>query len=103
MIILDSSPLIHLTKIGKLEYLIDLFDFLIISNAVYEEVIEGGIKAGYTDATLILNYLKDNKIKAITIENPDPLLKEYLHPGESRGPALRGSDGGSASTARTAQ
>lgn len=83
MIILDSSPLIHLTKIGKLEYLIDLFDFIIISNAVYEEVIEEGIKAGYTDAILILNYVKNNKIIEIKIENPDPLLKEYLHPGES--------------------
>ena len=83
MIILDSSPLIHLTKIGKLEYLIDLFDFIIISNAVYKEVIEEGIKAGYSDATLILNYLKNNKIKEIKIENLDPLLKEYLHPGES--------------------
>ena len=83
MIIFDSSPLIHLTKIGKLEYIIDLFDFIVISNAVYKEVIEEGIKAGYTDATLLLNYLQNNKIKVLTIENPDPLLKEYLHPGES--------------------
>jgi hypothetical protein len=83
MIILDASPLIHLTKIGKLEYIIELFDFIIISNAVYKEVIEEGIIAGYTDATLILNYLKKDKIKEITIENPDPLLNEYLHPGES--------------------
>jgi len=83
MIILDASPLIHLTKIGKLEYIIDLFDFIIISNAVYKEVVEGGIKAGYSDATLILNYLKNNKIKEIKIKNPNPLLEEYLHPGES--------------------
>lgn len=83
MIILDASPLIHLTKIGKLEYIINLFDFIIISHAVYKEVIEEGIKAGYTDAILILNYFKNNKIKEITIENPDPLLEEYLHPGES--------------------
>ncbi|GAH29310.1 unnamed protein product, partial [marine sediment metagenome] len=67
MIILDASPLIHLTKIGKLEYIINLFDFIIISHAVYKEVIEEGIKAGYTDAILILNYFKNNKIKEITI------------------------------------
>ena len=83
MIILDASPLIHLTKIGKLEYVIDLFDYIIISNAVYKEVIEEGIKEGFNDAILILNYLKKDKIKEITIENPDLLLNEYLHPGES--------------------
>ncbi len=83
MIILDASPLIHLTKLGKLDYIVGLFDFIIISHAVYKEVIEDGIKAGYTDATLILNYFKNNKIKEIMIENPDPLLEEYLHPGES--------------------
>lgn len=83
MIIFDASPLIHLTKIGKLDYIINLFDFIIIPDAVYKEVIEEGVNAGYTDATLILNYLKNNKIKRIKIENPDPLLEEYLHPGES--------------------
>lgn len=83
MIIFDASPLIHLTKIGKLEYIINLFDFIIISNAVYNEVIEEGIKAGYTDAILISNYFQKDKIKEIKIENPDPSLNEYLHPGES--------------------
>ena len=83
MIIFDASPLIHLTKIGKLEYIINIFDSIIISNAVYKEVIEDGIKAGYTDAILLLNYIKKGKIKEITIENPDLLLNEYLHPGES--------------------
>jgi len=91
MIILDASPLIHLTKIGKLEDIIGLFDYIIISNAVYKEVIEEGIKAGYTDATLILNYLKNNKIKKIKVANPDPLLKEYLHPGESESIQLANS------------
>ncbi len=55
MIILDSSPLIHLTKIGKIDYLINLFDFIIISKAVYKEVIIKGEKAGYSDARLLLN------------------------------------------------
>ena len=41
------------------------------------------VKNKYMDATLILNYFKNNKIKKIKIENPDPLLEEYLHPGES--------------------
>ncbi|MHA1292535.1 MAG: hypothetical protein ACTSQJ_07705 [Promethearchaeota archaeon] len=83
MIILDASPLIHLTKIGKLGHIIDLFDYILISTAVYKEVIEEGIKAGYTDAILISNYIKENKIKKIKIKHPDPLLNDYLHPGES--------------------
>jgi predicted nucleic acid-binding protein len=50
---------------------------------VHNEVIEKGIKAGYTDAISILNLVKKEKIKEMVLENPDSLLDEYLHPGES--------------------
>jgi len=82
MIILDSPPLIHLTKIGKINYIIDLFDAIIISPAVYNEVIRKGEKAGYSDAILLKNYFNNDKIKVLEVKTPDPILKEYLHPGE---------------------
>jgi predicted nucleic acid-binding protein len=82
MIILDSSPLIHLTKIGKINYIIDLFDGIIISRAVCNEVIKKGQIAGYSDAVLLKNYIKNNRIKVLEVKTPDPILQEYLHPGE---------------------
>lgn len=82
MIILDSSPLIHLTQIGKIEYLVNLFDYLIIPEAVYSETIEKGIHSGYTDAKLLLNHVKNGKIKKFDIKKVDNTLKNYLHPGE---------------------
>ncbi len=82
MIILDSSPLIHLTKIGKIEYLVNLFDYLIISEAVYTETIENGIQSGYSDAKLLFNLVEEEKIKKLKIKKTDNILKGYLHLGE---------------------
>lgn len=83
MIILDASPLIHLTKIGKIEFLLDLFGYALITEAVYQEVVEEGIEKGYSDAILILNYIKKKRIKRVELQNPDISLNNYLHPGES--------------------
>ncbi|MGV9198864.1 MAG: hypothetical protein ACOC4M_08490 [Promethearchaeia archaeon] len=82
MIILDSSPLIHLTKIGKIEYLVNLFDYLIISETVYSEAIEKGIQSGYSDAKLLFNLVEEGKIRKWKVEKIDNILKGYLHPGE---------------------
>ncbi len=82
MIIFNSSPLIHLTKIGKLEYYLNIIDFIIIPHEVYTEVIEEGIKAGFSDAILLQNYYINKKIKKKNITQEDPILKDYLHPGE---------------------
>jgi hypothetical protein len=82
MIIFNSSPLIHLTKIGKIEYILNIFDFIVIPSEVYSEVIEEGIKEGFSDATLLYNYVENKKIKKIEINKPDLILKDYLHPGE---------------------
>ncbi len=82
MIIFDSSPLIHLVKIGKMENVFGVFDLITIPSEVYSEVIEDGIKAGYSDAVLLKNYFENNKIKKVEISQEDPILKDYLHPGE---------------------
>lgn len=82
MIIFNSSPLIHLSKIGKMEFLFKIFDFIIIPEAVYSEVIEAGLNAGYSEAILLLNYYNSKKILKMKITTPDPILKGYLHPGE---------------------
>lgn len=82
MIIFDSSPLIHLTKIGKIRFILNLFDFIVIPDKVYFEVIEEGIKTGFSDAILLRNYFKNKKIKKMEVSLHDPILKDYLHAGE---------------------
>ena len=82
MIILDSSPLIHLTKFGKMDYILNTFDIISIPDAVFNEVVEEGIKNGYSDAILIKNYISADKIRMVSVKKHDPLLQNYLHPGE---------------------
>lgn len=82
MIILDASPLIHLTKIGKIGFLIELFDYIIISGAVYDEVIQNGLQMGYDDAKILMNYYKEEKIRIKSIVQEDSIISDYLHKGE---------------------
>ena len=53
MIISDSSPLIHLAKIGWLTLLNKLFKRVIIPKSVFEEVVIKGEEKGYFDAKII--------------------------------------------------
>ncbi len=82
MIIFDSSPLIHLTRIGKLDFLFHLYEEIVIPKAVYTEVIEVGIQNGESDAILIQNYHKKGKIRVIPVSTDDPIIKDVLHKGE---------------------
>jgi predicted nucleic acid-binding protein len=49
----NTSPLIWLAKIGKLNLLKDLFDAVLISEETYREAVEVGLKEGYSDALVI--------------------------------------------------
>lgn len=82
MIVFDSSPLIHLTRLGKLDYVFHLYEEIVISKAVYKEVIEVGIQKGESDAIIIQNYHKKGKIRVIPVHTEDPIIKDVLHQGE---------------------
>ncbi len=82
MIIFDSSPLIHLTKIGKIEFVLKQFGKIYIPDAVYEEVVEKGIKFGYSDAILIQNLENEKQISKIKTKKKDTTLVNFLHKGE---------------------
>ena len=82
MIISNSSPLIHLARVGKIDPLLRFHDKIIIPRAVFKEVIEDGIKAGYSDAIYLNNLISQGKIEVRDIQQQDPELQEYLHPGE---------------------
>ena len=87
MIIFDSSPLIHLTQIGKLKHIISIFKNLVIPQAVYEEVVEKGIKKNYSDAIIIQNHINNKEILIKKAVIP-PFLQNSLHPGEREALAL---------------
>jgi len=59
MLILDSTPLIYLAKIGIIENLKEIWPDIIIPSTVYKEVVEKGIIKGETDA-LIIKRLVEN-------------------------------------------
>jgi predicted nucleic acid-binding protein len=84
-IVSNSSPIIHLAKIGKLDLLNILFHTIKIPGAVYREcVIEGGGRAE-------VNIIRDAEwIKVINVDETHltKLLKSQLDKGESEVIAL---------------
>jgi len=49
----NTSPLIWLAKIGKLNLLRDLFDIILISEETYKEAVEVSLQEGHSDALVI--------------------------------------------------
>jgi len=91
-IVSNSSPIIHLAKIGRLDLLQLLFDIIMIPRAVYMEcVVQGGNRP---EVELIKNA---KWIRVIEVEDTNlvKLLKAQIDEGESETIALaleRGAD-----------
>lgn len=86
MIISNSSPLILLAKINKLELLGKLYKKITIPYEVYNEVVIKGKNERYSDASLIENYINEIIfVKNINSEYKKELekLKGILGSGES--------------------
>ncbi|HME56496.1 MAG TPA: hypothetical protein VKM55_30125 [Candidatus Lokiarchaeia archaeon] len=82
MIVFDSSPLIHLSKLGKIEYALQIFGPITISSAVYTEVITNGLEKGYADASLLKRFYDEKRIVCKEIKDETNTFKGYLHDGE---------------------
>jgi predicted nucleic acid-binding protein len=82
MVISNSSPLIHLTRLGKIEFLIDLVGSINIPKAVFEEVITEGKKKNYSEAFIIENYIKKEKINVLNVGQFDAGVYPPLGKGE---------------------
>jgi len=79
-VVCNSSPLIHLARIGELELLGDIFDDVLVPEAVYREcVIEGGDR---DDVSKIKNasWIHIIRIKNIELKKA---LNTSLDEGES--------------------
>lgn len=81
----DSTPLIHLAKIGKLNYLNHLFDEILIPKEVYEEVIKKGNELNKSEVYSIEQHIN----KFIKIKETNLKIKELnLHIGELKAISL---------------
>ena len=75
--ILNASPLIIFSKLNRLNLLNKLFNKLEISNAVYKEVVENGIKINASDSLLIKDFI-DKKFIIVKSLNEESEKKAEL-------------------------
>lgn len=60
--VVDSTPLIYLAKIGRLE-LLKVYSEVFIPRAVYEETVSKGLKKGFLDAEIIKREIEKGAVK----------------------------------------
>ncbi len=82
MVISNSSPLIHLTKLGKIKYFIDMVSEIKIPEAVYEETVIKGKEMNYSEAFMIERYIDEKKIKVVELKSFDESFYPPLGNGE---------------------
>ena len=68
MIVSNSSPLIYLSKIGKLSLLKELFNKIKIPKEVYNEVVLRGREGGFSDSYSVEKAVEDGWIEVISIK-----------------------------------
>jgi uncharacterized protein len=83
----NSSPLIHLSRLGELGYVRSTFSSLMIPPAVRKETIEAGRSEGYSDALNLERLEKDGWLKTIQLSNSSDNLAEELSQAVGRGEA----------------
>ncbi|CAG0979595.1 hypothetical protein METP2_01890 [Methanosarcinales archaeon] len=57
IVVSDSTPLIHIAKVGRLDILFSLYQEIIITKEVYREVVEEGLILEQKDAVVIKEYI----------------------------------------------
>ena len=65
--IVDSSSLIIIAKVNKLEVLLRLYKDIFITKNIYKETVEEGMIIGASDSKIIKNFVEDNKIKILNL------------------------------------
>ncbi len=84
IVVSDSTPLIHLAKVGRIEILFSLYKEILITNEVYREVVVEGNLLEKDDAGVVQSYVDSG----IRVKNPKSssqhLVEKYLiHKGEA--------------------
>lgn len=82
MVISNSSPLIHLTKLAKINYLFKMVKKITIPRAVFNEVVVKGKMKNYSEAFTIENFIKEEKIIVSNLDSFDESFYPPLGRGE---------------------
>ena len=70
-IVINSSPLIFLSKIEKMHLLTELFDEIFIPSTVFYETVTRGKEKMMEDAFVIENFINENEKNKVTIVDVD--------------------------------
>jgi len=76
--IIDSSSLIIFAKINKLDLLFKIYKDIIITKAIYNEVIEGGREINAPDYKIIKEYIDNKKITLSLLNKENEILSKSL-------------------------
>ncbi len=82
MVISNSSPLIHLTRLGKIQDLFKLVKNITIPKAVFDEVVVKGKLNNYSEAFNIEGFIKEGKIIVTNLDTFDESFYPPLGKGE---------------------
>lgn len=82
-VVADSTVLIFLGKIRRLDRLREIYGRVLIPTAVYEEVVEQGKRVGAADASLVANAIDDGWIAVRDIDPDDDIETYDLEAGET--------------------
>ncbi len=81
-VVSDSSPLIYLTRLGRLEWLRVIYGSIIIPEAVWSEIIVGG--KAFPEAVAVQSAVAQGWMNVQSIEGEPPLAQSSeLDPGET--------------------
>ena len=74
----NSSPLIWLSKTGKIQLLQKLFGEILIPEKVYAEVVERGLKEGFSDALIVKECVDQGWIKVSRLNQENLELSQRI-------------------------
>ncbi|MGD9029258.1 MAG: hypothetical protein PVG25_05555 [Anaerolineae bacterium] len=75
----NAGPLITLGKLGQLGLLLKLYDEILISREVYNEVVVNGLRLGAPDAQAVHSLVQQGHIEVVDVGLPSP-LPSWTHP-----------------------
>jgi predicted nucleic acid-binding protein len=78
-VVSDASPLIILSKLGRLSLLTSLYDRVLIPQGVYQEAVVAGLQKGHADAIGIdhlVHLLEAAAMKHLTLPEFELLIQE---------------------------
>lgn len=74
----NTSPLIWLSKIGKIRLLKDLFGEVTIPQEVYDEAVKRGLQGGFSDAFIINEAVEQGWIKTSKLTQEEIVLCQKM-------------------------